>query len=105
MSMRDFKDAEAAARRAFDSDRSNNKFGYVLGLTLYSQNIFSAEAISLLARAQEEFPNARIALAIMHASTGHMEMARKTLKGYLAGGHKEHKQRAEQMLAGLPQRP
>lgn len=101
MSLHDVPGAEAAARRAIEMDPADVKAKYMLGLALYAQKKFTPETVTLLTNAQENFPNASVALATVHALTGHEDLARKSLKAYLQSGQKEQRKKVEAMLASL----
>jgi FimV-like protein len=101
LALRDARGAETAARRSMELDPSDLKSKYILGLALYTQQQYTQEAVTMLSKAQERFPGASIALAYMHTQTGNQDLARKSLKEYLRSGNKEHKQKAEALLASL----
>ena len=101
LTMGDPKGAASGARRAIQLDPSNLKAHYILGLALYTQEIFTDETVSMLSKSQERFPNAAIVLAQVHANRGQQELARKSLRECIRSGNKENKQRAEAMLAVL----
>jgi tetratricopeptide (TPR) repeat protein len=101
LSIGDPKGAENAARRAMQLDPTDLKPKYMLGLALYEQQQYTTEAIDVLKKARERFPNANMALAVMQANTGNTELARQSLKEYIRNGNKEQRAKAEQMLASL----
>lgn len=102
MALGDFRSAETTLRRVVQTS-GNPKARYMLGLTLYSQREFTDEALDLLRRSEEEFPNARLVMAVIHAKLGHTKEARQVLNTYLATGPEAGRNQAQAMLAGLQQ--
>lgn len=68
LALREYPEAERAARIARRVEAGDCKSGYLLGLALYAQRKFTPEAIRLLESAQEEFPKAREGLAAIRAA-------------------------------------
>jgi Tfp pilus assembly protein PilF len=101
LAMGDAKGAEVASRRAVRLNPSDMKAKYMLGLSLYQQHAFTEETVDLLSKAREKFPSATMALAVIHANSGELQLARESLKEYIRSGEGEHKAKAEQMLASL----
>ncbi len=60
-------EAEPVVRPSLQRDPDSLKAGYVLGLVPVMQRKYTPEAESLLARAQESFPKARLLIDVIHA--------------------------------------
>jgi tetratricopeptide (TPR) repeat protein len=103
MATGDLKGAEKLLRRVV-SRSGEPRAKYMLGLALYAQQQYTDEALDLLNRAQADFPNARLALAAIHAKPGHEKQARQALNTYIETAPEPGKQQARAMLAGLQQR-
>lgn len=101
MAKKAYAEAEVAARRAVDLNAGDMKARYILGLALYSQRKYTPEAMNQLRRVEDNFPNARIAVAAMQATLGELDLARETLRGYIASGAPDRRRDAEAMLAQL----
>jgi Flp pilus assembly protein TadD len=102
-----FTDAERAARRATDLNRTNAGNRVILGMALVLQERFADEAIGLLEHASEEYPQAHLFLARALASRGKKEMARTELRQFLSSPQVqdlEAKQLAESWLQALADR-
>jgi predicted Zn-dependent protease len=92
--------AERAIRRTLDQ-RDNAKGRYLLGLALYQQEKFTDETLQVLASCESEFPNARLALAVVQANLGNRDLARETLTSYIADHKMPNRQQAMAMLNKL----
>ena len=95
------KEAEDVARRVLQQQPGNAQARYLLGLCLYTQKQYTDEAVSLLGRSQEQFPNARIAVAAIHAVRGEPMKARTELEAYMAIPNTTNREQARAMLAQL----
>jgi tetratricopeptide (TPR) repeat protein len=96
-----FEEAETAAQKALDSDPTNLRGRYMLGLALLHQNKDVDKAVNNLQRACAEFPAARIAVAQAFASLGQREQAKHELRSYLDSGRPEDREQVETWLARL----
>jgi tetratricopeptide (TPR) repeat protein len=102
MALGDLKEAEETFRRVLHLT-GEVKARYMLGLTLYAQRQYTAEALNLLERAQDDFPNARLPLAVIHANLGHTKEAKQALSAYMSTAPERGRRQAEALLAGLQQ--
>jgi Flp pilus assembly protein TadD len=80
-----FADAEQAARQNAVIDPLAATGPFILGTSLILQQKFTSEAEESLKRAAKQFPEARIALAVVLANRGKVDSAREELDLYLAG--------------------
>lgn len=83
---KDFEGAERAARRTNDIDRTSTRAKLVLGLTLVMEEKLTDEALNLLLRAAEDFPQARLLSARIYAARGKADEAETAIHEYLASG-------------------
>lgn len=95
--------AEAAARRALDLDPQNSTARYMLGCVLATQKRSPSEAMEMLRRTEDEFPDARLLLAQVLLRQGAVDEAKYELRSYLNVPGVEKKQRVECWLARLEQ--
>lgn len=96
----DPKSAELTIRRSLE--QSNNVKGrYLLGLALYQQKQYDQETVDLLQSCEDQFPNARLALAVVQANMGNRELAREALQSYIANEQAPNRQQAMAMLTRL----
>ena len=96
-----YTDAEAAARRALQIDSTNPRSKYVLGMSLAQQNKNDAEALKYLHESTKEFPMARMIAAQVLARRGHIASARAELERYLPDASGSDKNTVEKWLARL----
>ena len=97
------KEAEDVARRILKQKPSNAKARYLLGLALYAQKEYTDETVALLEDSQEQFPNARIPVAAIHALRGEPMKARTELEAYMSMPNATNREQAKTMLAQLSQ--
>jgi tetratricopeptide (TPR) repeat protein len=102
MATGDLKGAEQMLRRAV-ARSGDVKAKYLLGLALYGQQQYTEEALDLLKRAQDQFPNAGLPLAAIHAKLGHEQQARQALNTYIETAPEPGKQHARAVLASMQQ--
>jgi len=95
-----YEDAEHNARHALQLS-GDPKAQYILGLSLFMQKKYNEETIQLLRRSTDRFPNSSLALAVMSATRGDRNEARRLVQQYLASGSAERRSQAERMLAAL----
>ncbi len=76
--------AEVAARNALRLNPAFTKARFVLGMSLHAENQFSKEMLEDLKRVEDEFPQARLAMADALAQLGRKAEAVLELKQYLA---------------------
>jgi len=95
------EDAEQAARTAVQLSGSDIKPRYLLGLALFMQKKFTAEAVSHLRSARNAFPNSALALATIAYSRGEKKEARTLVEQYLASGRTDRRAQAERLLTAL----
>jgi tetratricopeptide (TPR) repeat protein len=103
MALNQAKEAEQVARRVLQRDPANMKGNYVLGLALYSQREYTNETVALLTNVQDQFPNARLAVAAIHAMRGEPMKAKTELESYMASPSATNREQAKSMLAQLQQ--
>ena len=97
--MKNFPDAETAARAALELNPLMTRARYILGLSLMEQHKFTPEALDNLQRASKEIPQARLAAAQLFEITGQATEARNQLQAYLSNGKGE--QNSDQVKAWL----
>jgi tetratricopeptide (TPR) repeat protein len=102
MALGNLHEAEAAFRRVIQLT-GEVKARYMLGLALYAQHQYTDEALDLLKQAQDDYPNARLALAVIHAHLGHTKEARQALNAYMPTAPEQGRKQAQALLAGLQQ--
>jgi tetratricopeptide (TPR) repeat protein len=98
-----FGDAEQAARRLADVDRTGSFARLLLGFSLVLQDKFTHEAAFSLKKAQSDYPQAEILLARIDAARGDIAAARGKLEQYLATKDNYGRQLAERWLDALNQ--
>jgi tetratricopeptide (TPR) repeat protein len=81
-----FEDSERLARRAIDLDRTSTRMKMILGLALVMRNQFTDEALRLLQRAAQDFPQAELLTARIHAGRGEQALAKAAIERYVATG-------------------
>ncbi len=101
MSLKNYPNAEKSARGAIEIDPNDMKARYILGLSLFAQRRFTPETIGYLKHVEEQFPNARLALAQIAAQTGKVDEARAELTAYISSPGAAQRSQAEQMLSRL----
>jgi tetratricopeptide (TPR) repeat protein len=101
MSTSKVKEAEGIARRVLHRNPSDVKANYVVGLALYSRRQFTDETVALLTKSQDAFPNARLAVAAIHAIRGDEMKAKTELEVYIASPNATKRNEAKTMLAQL----
>jgi len=101
LELKQFEEAEHVARRAADMQGADARAKYILALSLYGQKKFTPEAVSLLQRSQDQFPNAKIALAAVQASLGRVSEAKTALTSYLNSGQPARRREVESFLSAL----
>jgi tetratricopeptide (TPR) repeat protein len=98
------QEAEAEARQALDLDPQAPASSYVLGRALVAQRRVNPEAIEMLRRSENAFPNASLVLAQIYFTKGQTEQVLAELRHYLrAPTDPDNKQKAECWLAQLSQ--
>jgi tetratricopeptide (TPR) repeat protein len=102
MAVGDMSEAELTLRRVVESS-GNIKARYMLGLALYSQRKYTPETLDLFRRCQDDYPSARLAIAVIHANLGHADEARQVLKSYISTAPESGRREAQALLAGLQQ--
>jgi tetratricopeptide (TPR) repeat protein len=102
MALGNLKEAETAFRRVVQLT-GEVKARYMLGLALYAQQQYTEEAVHLLNQAQNDYPSARLALAVIHANLGHTKEARKALDAYMPTAPEKGRLEAQALLAHLQQ--
>jgi tetratricopeptide (TPR) repeat protein len=106
LSLNRFQEAEDEARQALDLDANAVASRYTLGRALIGQGRVSLEAIAMLRRSEDAFPNASLVLAQIHFTAGQTDQAVADLRKYLrAPSDLENKQKAECWVAQLSQQP
>jgi Tfp pilus assembly protein PilF len=93
--------SEEAARTALSIDSRDKKARYLLGLSLVAQREFTAETVFLLRQVQDDFPNAKLALAETLARRGKVEQAKSVLKDHIQSASSDTRPKAEEMLGSL----
>lgn len=101
MALNDHKQAEDVVRRVLRKNPSDPKARYLLGLALYSQKEYTNETVSLLEESEEHFPNAKLAVAAIHAMRGEPMKARTELEAYMTLPNATNRAQAKSMLAQL----
>jgi len=100
------QEAEAEARQALDLDPQVPAPSYVLGRALVAQRRVNPEAIEMLRRSENAFPNASLVLAQIYFTKGQTEQVLAELRHYLrAPADPDNKQKAECWAAQLSQQP
>lgn len=102
-----FADAEEAARRGLDLDRTGNRVRLIYALSLVMQDKFTQDAMQALERAQDEYPQARLLSARIYAAWGKRDEALESVNIYLKSGEPTGVDLAKQwkeILENLPQR-
>jgi Flp pilus assembly protein TadD len=79
-----YADAERAARRAIDLNRTAAHGLLMLGVSLVLQGKFTPEADRALTRAADDFPQANVWRAVWLFGRGDIESAKDQLKAYIA---------------------
>ena len=79
-----YADAERAARRAIDLNRTAAHGLLMLGVSLVLQGKFTPEADRALTRAADDFPEAKVWRAVWLVGRGDLASARDQLKAYIA---------------------
>ena len=96
-----FAEAEEAAREALRLHPSLAWGHYVLGIALLERNSGHGEAETLLRRAAQEIPRARLALAQLLERQGQKQAAAGEVKSYLDSGAQDNRQWASLWLKKL----
>ena len=100
------QEAEAEARRSLEIDSEAVAAHYVLGRALVAQNRITSEAMDMLRRSENVFPNASLVLAVIHFRAGRTEQTIAELRNYLrAPEDRENQRKAECWVAQLSQQP
>lgn len=94
-------EAVVAARRARDLDPTAMKTLYVLGCALLSAQAGSEEGMDLVAKSVQEFPKARLTLALALTRRGETAKAREQLSRYLETGTPENKAQVQAWMSTL----
>lgn len=100
-----YADAEHAARRAVDNDRTGTHGQLALGVSLVLQEKSTAETERSLKRAAPDFPDANFWLALNLLNRGEIETAKEQLRLYLARGEKASSEVARSYTATGAKRP
>jgi tetratricopeptide (TPR) repeat protein len=103
--LRRYPEAEAAARRAVQLDPKSARASYALGQILTAQGKDSLEALKNLRMALDEFPIARLQVAMILVRQGAIPDAVAELREYLKTGKAEKRQLVESWLAHLTATP
>ena len=90
--------AERAARMAMELDRTSNGARALLGIVLYEEHKYTAEASTLLERASDEYSNAHVFAARVLIEQGDFQKARTHVQAYLSSGEMGHRKDASEML-------
>jgi tetratricopeptide (TPR) repeat protein len=100
------QEAEDEARQALDLDPQAPASSYVLGRALVAQRRVNPEAIEMLRRSENAFPNASLVLAQIYFTKGQTDQVLAELRHYLrAPADPDNKQKAECWIAQLGQQP
>jgi tetratricopeptide (TPR) repeat protein len=98
------QEADAEARQSLDLDSQLVASRYILGRALVAQGHVTPEAIQMLRRSENTFPDASLVLAQIHFTMGRTDEVIADLRHYLrAPSHPENKQKAECWVAQLSQ--
>jgi Flp pilus assembly protein TadD len=95
------KDAERTARRAADLDRVNPHPLLVLGVSLVLEGTFTTEADRSLRRAADEYPQAKIWLAVGLIGRGDIASAKEQLRTYVGQASDKRSKFAARLLQQL----
>jgi tetratricopeptide (TPR) repeat protein len=90
--------ADRAARMAVDLDRTSNRARALLGLVLYQQHKYTAEASALLERASGEYSSAHLFAALVLVARGEFQKAGSHAQAYLSSGAAEYRKDASDVL-------
>ena len=90
--------AERAARIAMEMDRTTNRARGLLGLVLYQEHKYTAEASTLLERASDEYSTAHVFAAQVLLKRGDLQKARIHIQAYLSSGEMEYREDVSEML-------
>ena len=99
--------AERAARTAVDLEKTSNQARTLLGFALYEEHKYTAEALVLVERASDRFPEAHLFAARMLLEWREFDKARIRIQSYVSSGDKENLGEASEMLGFIEkaQRP
>jgi tetratricopeptide (TPR) repeat protein len=95
---RDLPAAERTARRGVELDHTGTRSRLILAMALLMQDKFTPEALGLLKRAEQDFPQAQLLSARIYAAHGEFDEARAAINGYLASGQQDGRPLAKQWL-------
>ncbi len=100
------QEAEAEARQSLDLDSELVASPYVLGRAVIAQGHVTPEAIEMLRKSENAFPDASLVLAQIHFTMGQNDQVIAELRHYLrAPVDLDNKQKAECWVAQLSQQP
>ena len=100
------QEAEAEARQSLDLDSELVASPYVLGRAVIAQSHVTPEAIEMLRKSENAFPDASLVLAQIHFTMGQNDQVIAELRHYLrAPVDLDNKQKAECWVAQLSQQP
>lgn len=101
VSLKQWDRAAEAARKALEVDSSDVQARYIVGFSLYVQQVFTDETEASLRKVTETFPEANVYLAGTLAMRGGEKEARRVLERYVEGADEKHRVRAEALLMRL----
>lgn len=99
--LRRLPEAELAARHALELNPRASSTLYNLGRILAVRNENTLEAVAALRQAAPDYPDARLALALVFSKRGAVDQATVELREYLKDPDPDKKQRVEVWLAQL----
>jgi tetratricopeptide (TPR) repeat protein len=99
--MKRYNDAEGAARTAVRLAPSLDSARAMLGIALFQQRKYTAEALRYLSGAGTEHPFIRLMCARILIDQGHNEVARAEIQKYLSSGAAEDRNVAERWLDAI----
>ena len=99
--LRQYAEAEQAARRALAADQSFMPASYALGLSLAGQNNCTLEGVESMIKASGKYPKARLGAAQLLACRGDNKEAASQLRTYLALPEAERRPEIEKWLTDL----
>jgi Flp pilus assembly protein TadD len=95
---KDLPAAERTARRGVELDHTGTRSRLVLAMALLMQDKFTPEALHLLQRAEQDFPQAELLSARVYAAHGKFDEARTAINDYLTSGQQDGRALAKQWL-------
>ena len=101
LQLRQYAEAETAARRTLEIDGSNETSRYVLGVSLQLQHKDNAEALESLNAVSNHFPKAHVWEAEIFERLGDKQAAKQHLQSYLKSNDPDMREDAKVWLAAL----